>query len=90
VEILRWLHEAVWRKRSELWPNGLILHHDNAPAIKTLSVKQFLDQKSITEMEHHSCSSNLAPNYSWFFKKKNALKGQRFLDTQDNNNNKKK
>jgi hypothetical protein len=29
-----------------------ILHHDNAPAHKTLSVKQFLAQKSIAEMEH--------------------------------------
>jgi hypothetical protein len=33
VEILKWLHEAVYRKR----PNNLILHHNNAPAHKALS-----------------------------------------------------
>jgi hypothetical protein len=45
VEILRRLHEAVRRKRPELWPNDWILHHDNVPAHKALSVKQFLAQK---------------------------------------------
>jgi hypothetical protein len=34
-------------KRPELWPNNWILHHDNVPAHK-----QFVTQKSITEMEH--------------------------------------
>jgi hypothetical protein len=52
VEILKWLHEAVHRERPELWPHDLILHHDNATANMVLSVKQFLAQKSITEMEH--------------------------------------
>jgi alpha-L-fucosidase len=42
VEILKRLREAVRRKRPELWPNDWILHHDKAPAHKTLSVKQFL------------------------------------------------
>jgi hypothetical protein len=50
VEILKRLGEAVHRKRPKLWPNDWILHHDNAPAHKTLSVKQFLAQKSVTEM----------------------------------------
>jgi hypothetical protein len=43
-------------KRPELWPNDWILHHHNAPAHKALSVKQFLAQKSITEMEHPTYS----------------------------------
>jgi hypothetical protein len=30
VEILIWLHEAVHRKRPELWPSNWILHHDSA------------------------------------------------------------
>jgi hypothetical protein len=50
VEMLKLLHEAVHRKRPELWPSDWILHHDNAPAHKALSVKQFLAQKSTTEM----------------------------------------
>jgi hypothetical protein len=49
VEILKWLHEAMHRKRSERYPNNWILHHDNAPAHKVLSVKQFLAQKLNTE-----------------------------------------
>jgi hypothetical protein len=50
VEILKRLREAVSRKRPELWPKDWILHHDNAPAHKALSVKKFLAQKSINEM----------------------------------------
>jgi hypothetical protein len=48
VEIIKRLLEAVLK----LWPNDWILHHDNAPAYKTLSVKQFLAQKSTTKMDH--------------------------------------
>jgi hypothetical protein len=77
VEILKRLHEAVRRKRPELWPNDWILYHDNAPAHKVLSVKHFLVQKSVTEMEHYS--PDLAPNEFWLFQKiKSALKGRRF------------
>jgi hypothetical protein len=39
------------RKRPELWPNDWILQNGNAPTHKALSVKQFLVQKSITELE---------------------------------------
>jgi hypothetical protein len=56
VEILKWLLEAVHRKRPKFWPIIWILHYNNAPANKVLSVKQFLAQKSITEMEHPPCS----------------------------------
>jgi hypothetical protein len=35
----------VGRKRHELWPNDWILPENNAPAYKTLCVKQFLAQK---------------------------------------------
>jgi hypothetical protein len=59
------------------------LHHDNAPAQKALSVKQFVVQKSITEMQHPSCSPDLAPNDFWLFPKlKFALKGRRFQDNE--------
>jgi transposase len=49
---------------SELWPSDWILLHDNAPAHKVLSVKHFLAQKSITEVEHPPCSPDLALNDS--------------------------
>jgi transposase len=84
VEKTKWLHVAVHRKGPELWPNVWILHHDNAPAHKALSVKQFLAQKSITEMEHPPHSSDLAPNYFLLFPKiKSALNRQIFQDTED-------
>jgi hypothetical protein len=74
----------VRRKRPELWPNDWIPHHDNAPALKALSVKQFQAQKCITEMEHPPCSRDLSPNDFWLFPKlKCILKGRRFQDTED-------
>jgi transposase len=62
VELLKRLREALRRKMPELLPNDWILHHDNAPAHKALSVKQFLAQKSITDTEHRPHSPDLAPN----------------------------
>jgi hypothetical protein len=67
-----------------LRPNDWILHHDNAPAHKALSVKQFLAQKLINEMENPSYFHVLAPNYFWLFPKiKSASKGRRFQDTEN-------
>jgi histone-lysine N-methyltransferase SETMAR len=75
VEILKRLHEAVHRKKAWTLAGDLILHHDNVPAHKVLSVKQFLAQKSITEIEHPPCSPDLALNDFWLFPKiKSALK----------------
>jgi histone-lysine N-methyltransferase SETMAR len=77
VEILKWLHEAVHREGSELWSNNWILHHDNAPAHKVLSFKQFLAQKSITEVEHLPHSPDLTPNDFWLFPEKSPLNRQK-------------
>jgi hypothetical protein len=65
LEILKQLREDV-RRRSELCTNDWILHHNSAPAHKTLSVQQFRAKKSITEMEHPSC---LATNDFWLLPK---------------------
>jgi len=52
------------------------------------AVKQFLAQKSITEMEHPPYSPDLAPNDFWLLPKiKSALKGQRFQDNEDKKKN---
>jgi transposase len=81
---LKRLREAVHTKRPEVWPNDWILHHDNSSAHKALSVKQFLAQKSITEMEQPPCSPDLAPNDFWMFPKiKSALNGRMFQDIED-------
>jgi hypothetical protein len=79
TKLIMWKHQGGYMmlciKRPELWPNDWILHHDNAPGHKVLSVKQCLAQKSITDMEHPTCSPTLAPNYFWLFPKiKSALK----------------
>jgi hypothetical protein len=61
-----------------------LAHHDNVPAQKALSAKQFLAQKSITEMEHSPCSPDLvADGFCLFPKIKPALKGRRFQDIED-------
>jgi hypothetical protein len=84
VEILKWLHETVHRKRPELWPSVWIIHYDNAPAHKAFSVKQFVTQKSINEVEHLPSSPDLAPYDFWLLRKiSSALKGRRFQDIED-------
>jgi hypothetical protein len=62
VEILKRLNEAVHITSPELWLNNRILLHDDAPAHKELSVKQFLAQKFVTGMEHLSHSPYFAPS----------------------------
>jgi histone-lysine N-methyltransferase SETMAR len=74
LEILKQLHEAVHRKRPELWTSDWIFHHDNAPAHLAHSVKQFLAQKSITEMQHPPYSPDLASMTSGCFQSKVCLK----------------
>jgi histone-lysine N-methyltransferase SETMAR len=69
VEILKRLREPESSKEPELWSNDWILHHDNAPAHKAQSFKQFLTQKSIAETEHPPYSPDLAPNDFWLFPK---------------------
>jgi hypothetical protein len=74
----------VQRKRPELLPRDWILHHDNAPANKELSLKEFLAQKSITEMEHPPYSPNLTLNDFWLFPKiKSVRRERRFQDVED-------
>jgi hypothetical protein len=75
VEILKRLREAVRRKMSERLHNDWILHHDNAPAQKALSVKHFLAQKSITEMNTHRSPLILLRLTSGCFTNKVCLKG---------------
>jgi hypothetical protein len=85
VEILKRLREAVRRKRPELWPAGWILYNENAAVNKALSVKQFLDQKSVTEMVHRPLFSDFFSEWLLPISKiKSALKERRFQDTEDN------
>jgi hypothetical protein len=79
LEILARLHEAVYRRRPELWPDAWILNHDNA-----LAVWEFLAKKSIMKLDHPLYSPDLAPCDFWLFPKlKTDLKGPRFSDIAD-------
>jgi len=78
------LRECVRRKRSELWPDKWILHHDNTPAHDALRVREFLAKNSITKMDQPPNSPDLAPCNFWLFPKlKNTLKRRRFDDLSD-------
>jgi transposase len=62
----------------------MILHHDSAYAHDALGVCEFLAKNSITKMDHPPYSPDLAPYNFWLFPKlKTALKGQRFADFPD-------
>jgi hypothetical protein len=64
------------RKRLKLWPNDWIVHHDKAACSSQGAVKQFLAQKSITEMEHPPYP-HLSPKDFWLFPKIVCLKGRK-------------
>jgi hypothetical protein len=69
MEILKRLRETAHRKMLELCPNDWTLYHYSAPAHKVLSVKQFLGQKSIPEVEHPPYSPDwLRMNFGCFQK----------------------
>jgi hypothetical protein len=52
LEILARLREVVRRRRHELWPDAWISHHDNALVHDALAVREFLDKKSIIQLDH--------------------------------------
>ena len=63
LEVLKRLGETVGQKRPDLFANNSwILHHDNAPAHTTLSVREFLATKQITVLEHAAYSPDLSPS----------------------------
>jgi hypothetical protein len=84
LEILARLHEAVRRRRPELWPDAWILHHDNALSHDALAVREILAKKSIMKLVHPPYSPDLALCDFWLFPKlMTALKGHRFSDIAD-------
>ena len=61
LEVLKRLGEKVRRKRPQLFANNSwILHHDNAPAHTTLSVRELFATKQITVLQHNAYSPDLA------------------------------
>ena len=61
IDILRRLKDAVRRKSTEkLRTNGWFILHDNAPAHRSVLVKDFLAEKNVTALEHPPYSPGLA------------------------------
>ena len=70
-----WARNCKWK---EWW-----LHHDNAPAHKALSVKQFLTKNSMTQLLHLPYSPDLAPcDFFLFPRMKKVLKGKCFANVE--------
>jgi len=61
VAILQRLRDAVRWKCPEKWrTNGWFLLHDNAPAHRSVLIKEFLETNNVTTLEHPPYSSFLA------------------------------
>jgi len=70
LEVLERLHEKVRRKRPKHFANNSwLLHHDNAPAHKALSVREFLATKQKTVLQYPAYSPDLAPSDLFLFPK---------------------
>lgn len=74
------LLKRIHRVRPEYRRNvNWTLLHDNAPAHKSLVVRNFLAKKGVVVLEHPPYSPDLAPADFWLFPKlKLSLKGTRF------------
>jgi len=82
-DFLHRLRHAVSREGPEKWrTNSLFLLHDNAPAHRSVLVKDFLVENNVTTLEYSPCSSDLTAGdfFYLFFRLKSALKGRRFCD----------
>ena len=61
-EILRRLMISLRDKKRDLWENNAwVLHHDNAPAHSTLSIRQFLVERNVPTLEQPPYLPDLAP-----------------------------
>lgn len=85
VDILKRLREAVRQKRPELWgAKNWILHHDNAPAHRSLLVGQYLAKHQLPVLPQPPYSPDLAPADFYLFPRlKDQLKGRRFESAEE-------
>ncbi len=68
VGILARLHEAIWRKRPQLWMNNSYhLLHNNAPAHNSIKTFAAMTETSMTVVRHPPYSPDLAPADFWLF-----------------------
>ena len=84
-DILRRLTDGVRRKRPENWTtNSWFPLHDNAPAHRSVLLKDFLAKNNLATLENPPYSPYLpAADFYLFPQLKPALKGRCFCDTND-------
>ena len=75
TDALRRLRDTVRRKRHEKWRiNSWFLLHDNAPAHRSVLVKDYLANSNVTTLEHPPYSPDLPSADSYLFPRlKSAL-----------------
>jgi hypothetical protein len=85
TDIIRCLRYAVRRKCPEKWrTNSWFLLHINAPAHRSVLVKDFLAQNNVTTLEHPPyCPDLVAANFHLVPPLKSALKVQRVYNATD-------
>jgi len=85
TDILRRLRDAVRGKRPEKWrTNSWFLLHDNAPAHRSVLVKDFLAKNSVSTLEHPTYYPDLAAADFYLSPLlDSSLKGWRFCDAPD-------
>jgi len=78
--VLQCLHKAVHRHRPEKWcSDNWILHHDNAPAHRTVTTNEFLAKHNILSLPHPPYSPDLVPcDFFLFLQLKKTMKVCRF------------
>jgi len=77
-DVLERLRKRVQRVRTDV-ADDWVLHHDNAPAHTSLSIREFLAKKNIPALPDPPYSPDLAPcNFFLFPKLKSKLKGHLF------------
>jgi len=68
IDILRRLRDAVRRKcPPKLRINSWFLFHDNAPAHRSILVKDFVAKNNVTTLEHPPYSPDLEPSDFYLF-----------------------
>jgi hypothetical protein len=85
IDIIRRLRDAVRRKPPGKWrASGWYLFHDNAPAHRSVLVKDFLLKNNVSTMERLPHFPDLtAADFYLFPWMKSASKGRRFCDSTD-------
>ena len=85
IHILRRFRDAFRRKRPQKWrTDSWFLLHDNAPAHRSVLVKDFLTKNSVITLQHLTYSPDIAPADFYLFPGiKSVLKGRRFCDSMD-------